>query len=268
MDHSIASTDKVIVKGIQFEAVAGLDCWGRPGKAQPIELEVHLTPPGGLEAAAQEDSVAYTIDYGKLYKALTATVFSGKFETITQLYQAIRSSMPDVISWHVHLSFSKAILAAKGGLSLTWTGQTDETGAATVTQVMVVRDIECRCIIGVNSHERLEKQSLSVTLSVWGIENRLSPSMLAGVSLNPSPTLTYQEMVKEVAERVEGSSYETIEALATAIAQIVTMGHGFDNARVTIEKPGGLAGMGASGVTIGRTKAYFENKDFWKVKRP
>lgn len=69
-------------------------------------------------------------------------------------------------------------------------------------------------------------------------------------------------------KRVEASSYETIEALATAIAQTVTMNHGFDNARITISKPGGLGGLGASGVSIGRTKAYFENKDFWKVKRP
>ena len=100
------------------------------------------------------------------------------------------------------------------------------------------------------------------------MENRLSPSMLAGVSMDPAASLAYQEMVKEVVERVENSSYETIEALATAIAQIATIGHGFDNARVSIRKPGGLAGLGASGVTIGRSKAYFENKDFWKIKRP
>jgi len=46
------------------------------------------------------------------------------------------------------------------------------------------------------------------------------------------------------------------------------MGHGFENARVTIDKPAGVAGFGSSGVTIARTKAYFENKDFWKIKRP
>lgn len=260
--------DQVIVKGIQFEAVAGLDCWSRSGKAQPIELEVHLTPPGGLEAAAQEDSVAYTIDYGKLYKSLKSAVFNGNFTSITQLYQAIRASLPETTSWLISLTLPKAILPARGGLLLSWSGSVDDNGVPNVVQTMNVRDLECRCIIGVNSHERLEKQRLNISISIWGIENRLSSSILAGVSLDPSPSLIYQDMAKEVVERVEGSSYETIEALATAIAQIATMNHGYDNARVSIEKPGGLAGLGCSGVTIGRSRAYFENKDFWKVKRP
>lgn len=200
MNLAEAAADKVILKGIKFDAEVGLDLWHRPGKTQPVELEVHLTPPGGLEAAAQEDNVAYTIDYGKLYKALKAAVFNGKFESITQLYQGVRASLPETTSWFISLTLPKAILDANNGLQMTWNGQVEAGGLPSVTQALLIREIECRCIIGVNSHERLERQSLQISISIWGIENRLSPSIVAGVNMDPSPTLVYQGMVKEVVE--------------------------------------------------------------------
>lgn len=268
MDSATAIDDKVVLKGIRYEAVVGLDAWHRPNKSQPFELEIHLSPRDGLTAAAEDDNVAFTIDYGKLYKALNAAILGHKFASVHELYQTIRASVPDVKIWLISLTFPKAILSANNGLRMTWNGSVDENGLSNVLQIMNIDGLDCRCIIGVNSHERLEKQRLLIGLSIWGIENRLSPSMMAGVNMDPSPTLAYQDVANDVVERVSGSSYETIEALATAIAQVATMSHGFENARVTIEKPGGVSGMGASGVTISRTKAFFENKDFWKVKRP
>lgn len=268
MDLLGSVDDKVVLKGIRYEAVVGLDVWHRPNKPQPFELEVHLSPREGLIAAAEDDNVAYTIDYGKLYKALNAAILGNKFASINELYQAVKSSLPEVKSWLIDLSFPKAILAANSGLRMTWAGVVDDNGLPSVIQSLKIDGLDCRCIIGVNPHERLEKQRLLIGLSIWGIENRLSPSMLAGVSMDPSPTLAYQNVANDVVERVSGSSYETIEALATAIAQVATMTHGFENAKVTIEKPGGVSGMGASGVVISRTRSFFENKDFWKVKRP
>lgn len=217
MDHLATDVDKVVVKGVKFEAVVGLDLWHRPNKLQPVELEVHLTPPGGLEAAAQEDAVAYTIDYGKLYKSLRAVVFDQKFDGITQLYQAIKTSLPETTSWHINIALPKAILAANNGLCVTWTGHVDESGPSSVMQVMMVRDIECRCIIGVNSHERLEKQRLGITILVWGLENRLSPSILAGVSIDPCPNLVYQDLVKEVVD-VSSITHHMLQALLTVAA--------------------------------------------------
>ena len=200
MDTAEIRGDKVILKGIRFEAVVGLDAWHRPDKTQPVELELHLARPGGLEAAAREDSVNYTIDYGKLYKALKAAVFDQKFDSVIQFYQAVRTSLPEVSSWFISVVLPKGILAANNGVRFSWSGEMEDGNQLPVLQVMGIHDLECRCVIGVNSHERIEKQKLQISVTVWGTENRLSPSIYAGANMNPSPGLVYQDMVKEVVE--------------------------------------------------------------------
>ena len=200
MALSDSFTDQVLLSGINFEAEVGLDLWHREGKTQPVQLDVQLTPIGGLEAASQEDNVAYTIDYGKLYKALKSAVFNGKFESVTLLYLAIRTSLPETVAWTLVVTLPKAILEADGGLQLTWNGRIEAGDLPLVDHSLTLRDIHCRCIIGINTHEKLEKQRLSINVTMSGIENRLSPSIMAGVDTNPRPTLVYQDLAKEITE--------------------------------------------------------------------
>lgn len=200
MTSADSFADQVLLAGINFEAEVGLDLWHRPNKTQPVEVELHLTPIGGLEAASQEDNVAYTIDYGKLYKALKTAVYNGKFESVIHLYQAIRSSLPETVAWTIKVTLPKAILEADSGLQAVWNGRIEAGDLPIVDHVLTVRDIQCRCTIGVNTHEKLEKQRLIINISVSGIENRLSPSLIGGVNVTPSPSLAYQNMAKEVTE--------------------------------------------------------------------
>jgi len=222
MDAADRRTDKVVLKGIKFEAAVGLDAWHRPGKTQPVELELHLSRPGGLEAAAREDSVNYTIDYGKLYKSLKAVVFDKKFESVTKFSQAIRASLPEVSSWFISVVLPKGILTANNGIQFTWSSESEDGSPTSVIQNMVIRDLECRCVIGVNSHERLEKQKLQVTIRICAVENRLSPSVLAGVNMEPSPGLVYQDMVKEVVE-ASASQSQTFYADVPSVSKARVM---------------------------------------------
>lgn len=52
------------------------------------------------------------------------------------------------------------------------------------------------------------------------------------------------------------------------MAQLVTMNFGHPVATIMIEKPSAIAGIEYAGVQVTRNKAFFENRDFWKVKRP
>lgn len=67
-----------------------------------------------------------------------------------------------------------------------------------------------------------------------------------------------------VIQRVEGTSYQTVEALATFIARIVTMDYGNDSVTVTVEKPSAVAFVERAGVEITRSKAFFAQQDFWR----
>jgi len=162
----------------------------------------------------------------------------------------------------VWVQLPKALLWAQGGLKFrsvtTWGyDQADlspedavETGRQSLVleQELRIEGIRCYCILGVNSHERLEKQCAMITLTfrgdgqtIWAVD-------------------TYQIMTKTVAERVEATSYQTVEALATFIARIATVEFGNDNVTVTVEKPSALAFVEGAGVEITRSKAFFAHR--------
>jgi len=68
-------------------------------------------------------------------------------------------------------------------------------------------------------------------------------------------------------QRVEATSYQTVEALATFIARIATVEFGNDNVTVMVEKPSALAFVEKAGVEITRSKAFFAHQDSQRMKK-
>src|SRR5271156_1246836 len=64
-------------------------------------------------------------------------------------------------------------------------------------------------------------------------------------------------------QRVEGSSYQTLEALATAVAQTTTMQFGLQKATISVKKPYAIAGIETASVQIHRTRSFFEESSIW-----
>lgn len=75
-------------------------------------------------------------------------------------------------------------------------------------------------------------------------------------------------LIDELLQRVEGSAYQTVEALATAIAQTITINHNVGAVTVRVEKPSAIASIDAAGVQLRRTASFFQNNDFWGTKLP
>lgn len=194
----------------------------------------------------------------------------------------------------VWLHLPKALLRADEGLkyrSVTVWGyrsgdQADGVGVGVGGDEAVVRDtgrcpvvleeefrihgIRCYCILGVNSHERVEKQAVIISLEFKG------PGQLEWGS---TVVDTYQEMTRVVAEvsllsfflsllyirkfayalqQVESTSFQTVEALATFVARIVTVDFANERVTVLVEKPSAMAFVGRSGVEITRSQAFFQ----------
>ncbi|KAL4778112.1 hypothetical protein BJX76DRAFT_162713 [Aspergillus varians] len=159
----------------------------------------------------------------------------------------------------VWLHLPKALLRAENGLhyrsSTVW-GYKGSGDLASSDRCPVVLEeefriegIRCYCILGVNSHERVEKQAVIVSLEFKG------PGQLAWGS---TVVDTYQAMTRTVAERVEETSFQTVEALATFVARIVTVEYANERVTVRVEKPSALAFVETSGVEVTRSQAFFE----------
>ncbi|KAL4915289.1 hypothetical protein BDW62DRAFT_188697 [Aspergillus aurantiobrunneus] len=163
----------------------------------------------------------------------------------------------------VWLHLPKALLRAENGFhyrsSTVWGYRQGNTTGGEVTssdrcpvvleEEFRIEGIRCYCILGVNSHERVEKQAVIVSLEFKG------PGQLAWGS---TVVDTYQAMTRAVAERVEETSFQTVEALATFVARIVTVEFANERVTVRVEKPSALAFVEASGVEVTRSQAFFE----------
>lgn len=259
-----STMDKVILQNLKFDLAVGLDAWRRFGKPQPVLITLEVQPTQNLEAAAAKDDVNLSIDYGKLYKSLSSALKTVEsYPTIHVLMIQLSELVVDYTQLDIDILLPKALLQANGGVLYNFQIDRSAPEVATSTLSLTIKQIACSCIVGVNPHERLYKQSIFLDISV--------PIMGSAVGVGPLEepyAAALHDMVHEVWERVEGSTYHTIEALATAVAQIVTMNYGHTVAKVRVEKPSAIATIEAAAVEITRSKTFFENKDFWKVKLP
>jgi FolB domain-containing protein len=83
----------------------------------------------------------------------------------------------------------------------------------------------------------------------------------AGRSDQLADAWNYRTATKAIISHVEESTYSTVEALATAIARIVVVGHRAPYVMVRVHKPGALRFADTVGVMIERSPADFTTED-------
>ncbi|RMZ92126.1 hypothetical protein DV736_g606, partial [Chaetothyriales sp. CBS 134916] len=255
--------DTVILRDLRYDLAVGLDAWQRPGKPQPVVLTITIQPSSNFEAAALHDDVSLTLDYGKLYKNVHATIKDKQYGNIQALMLDLASVIDSYKLLSVDIVLPKALLRVKEGL--TYLLRIDRTVPDTfdATWSLTIKKIACACIVGVNPHERQHKQTLFLDLALSA-----DRSLDSNIDVTAVSDGSLHEMVAKLVERVEGSSYLTLEALATAVCQFVTVEYGQPIVTVTVEKPNAIATIAASVIQITRSRPFFEeNKDFWKIKR-
>lgn len=111
---------------------------------------------------------------------------------------------------------------------------------------IVVSDLVCRCVLGVENWERRERQEVLVSLSLTA---DLTP---AGRSDRIEDALDYRALKKRVLAEVEASDYHLIEALAERVAEICLEEERVQQVEVRVEKPGALRFARTVAVEIGR----------------
>jgi dihydroneopterin aldolase len=287
----------VFLRDMSFFLAVGKDAWQRE-KVQPIHITLQVDNVKSVYSAAANDYVSQSLDYGKLYKNIQSRLpheklFLSVREIATQLLDSIDRP---AVGASMEISLPKAVLRAEGGLLYTF--ETSSINAVEKRETLHLRGVKCACIIGVNPHERKRKQIVVVDLTFREEAEEGSTEIEAETQESKKSVgiavLNYESLVEKVVEvsqlqsiswclegvvslldlslclytdlfthkRVEGSSYQTVEALANAVCRDVTMDYGIPEIEVSVKKPYAIPSIGAAGIRIRRRKSFYTQPVF------
>jgi D-erythro-7,8-dihydroneopterin triphosphate epimerase len=112
--------------------------------------------------------------------------------------------------------------------------------------VIYIRDLLARCIVGIYQDEREKKQDVIINVAM---ECDLRE---AGRSDDISHTVNYKDIKQQILQHVESSQYFLIERMAEAVADICLANGRVQAVQVTIDKPGALRFARSVAVSIHR----------------
>jgi FolB domain-containing protein len=115
-----------------------------------------------------------------------------------------------------------------------------------------IKDLLLRTIIGIKPDERVNRQDVLLNL---GLNVDLRP---AAQGDDIEAAVNYRTVTKAVIELVEGSSYQTVERLATEVARLIVTRFPVAEATVSLEKPGAVRFARSVGVTVVRRPEDFQ----------
>lgn len=112
--------------------------------------------------------------------------------------------------------------------------------------IVYIKDLEVKTVIGIYDWEREIKQKISINLDM------ASDIAKAAATDSIADALDYKAVSKRLISFVEESEFQLIETLAERIAEIVQQEFGVSWLRLTLGKPGAVSGSRDVGVIIER----------------
>lgn len=112
-----------------------------------------------------------------------------------------------------------------------------------------IRDLRLRCIIGINPEEREKKQDVIINITLSADLRQACQSDCI------EDTIDYKKIKNGIVSMAGASSFFLVERLAEGIAEICLRDSRVLEARVLIEKPGALRFTRTVGVEITRCQA-------------
>jgi FolB domain-containing protein len=168
--------DIISLRNLHTTAIIGPDAWARHDKPQPLILSLQLTI--DTTSAGTSDNVAHTFSYGQMSKDIVAKVERGDFMSIDHLTSEI-ASLAD--NWpgetlKITALAPHALLRVEGGFGRELMLRRRTIKIREFEQLVwyvdshewFMQGIKVACVIGVNMHERLEKQGVVVDLRTMG----------------------------------------------------------------------------------------------------
>ena len=159
--------DTVYLRELHVSAVVVPDAWGRPGKTQPVTINIELQM--NTLATGNSDDLQNSFSYGQMSKDIISTVDGKEFASVNNLMTGVVDAARMWPGQYIHcrIRLPKAFLRVDTGFSSHFSLNKQPTGSwALNSQKWAIEGIKAACIIGLNAHERLEKQAVSIHLLV------------------------------------------------------------------------------------------------------
>jgi dihydroneopterin aldolase len=115
-----------------------------------------------------------------------------------------------------------------------------------------LRQLEIDAVIGIWEWERRIKQRVSIDLEM------ATDARIASRNDSVENTLNYKDVAKRLIDFVGESEFQLLESLADAAAGIVIREFGVRWVKLSVGKPGAIAGSKVVGVTIERTAEDYD----------
>jgi len=260
-----AASDVVFVDSLHVSANIGPDCWDRD-RSQPIDISVYLhLKESYLDRAGASDNVSDSIDYSDLTKKISNFI-KAKSESSTpnfsagpdELIQAVTELAFDLAgeaaaAVRVTVGAPKMILLAAGfSVDITTIMKDHQPKSTTVvaSKRVLIKDLVLPVIIGVNPAEGKSKQRVKVNLIFH--ENSTTSSASSTAMVN------YQQVVSQLCQEIELSSYLTLEAFVMQVLKTSCMcSDRIESVTARAQKPSALSFAESSGVEITRKRIAF-----------
>ncbi|KAF5329340.1 hypothetical protein D9619_009270 [Psilocybe cf. subviscida] len=249
------TTDVVFVDTLRVAANLGKDWWGRD-RSQPCEISVYLHLKNSyLQAAGESDNVADSVHYGHLTKTISTMIkdksatddpgFDGADALVKAVAGRAFALTGDVAKEvRVVLDLPKIILLASG-FSVDAVLELKGGEVVMVSKRVCVKEIVIPVIIGVNAPEREAKQRVLINTTFYETPGTL-------------PAVPYQKVISELCQKIEGTSYLTLEKFVTEIVRDCCLSsEAIAAVTARAQKPSALSFAQSSGVEITRRREAF-----------
>ncbi|KAK4697189.1 hypothetical protein P7C71_g845, partial [Lecanoromycetidae sp. Uapishka_2] len=255
--------DTISLRNLHTTAIIGPDAWARDAKPQPLVLSLQLTI--DTSSAGESDNVVHTFSYGQMFKDVVAKVERGNFSSIDHLTSEIASLAENWPGESLKITAiaPKALLRVEGGFGRELLMRRRDVESQGFKQLVwyvdshewFLKGIKVATVIGVNPHERVEKQGVVVDLRLMGQGDKeeYSEQIREGGE-------TWRRLVRRVCEVVEKSDFQTLEALAALIAGTALDEFPFPMVAVKVEKPNALTFVDGAGVEIVRDRRFLQQE--------
>ncbi|VVT47137.1 uncharacterized protein SAPINGB_P001561 [Magnusiomyces paraingens] len=288
--------DLVFVRDLSVKALTGVDAWHRP-EPQPVTISVWLRT--SVAQAGSTDHLTYSLNYAVITRKVTKMVETSRFKSLEDIAERVASTvLSDSVGgqWaKIQVRKPRALLRADASeivitrmrldqkskldippskfktvsdarqnlLGIDHETSSVKSPAETFDVVKVpgsidtvrIHNLRLVTIIGVNTIERMHKQNVILDLTLYKTNKSfgIAPGLF-------DKAYDFRKVVQVVTDHVEDSSYKTVEAFVTSVAQVICQA-GVAKVTVRAEKPSALTFADAAGVEVTRTKEYFDDEE-------